>query len=132
MRELVSRCPRGPRSGADVGREGLAGEGGAGGDEVGGCALEDDPAAVVAGAGAEVDDPVGVRHDRLVVRDDDARLVFEVVLARAPCTRIKSWLSATFSAGDCVSVLVAVLIESPSVARGRLRGLRRARPAPPT
>ena len=44
------------------------------GDEVGGCALEDDPAAVVAGAGAEVDDPVGVRHDRLVVLDDDDRL----------------------------------------------------------
>jgi hypothetical protein len=40
----------------------------------GGCALEDDPAAVVAGAGAEVDDPVGVRHDRLVVLDDDDRL----------------------------------------------------------
>src|SRR6266545_8264671 len=58
IRELVSRCPRGPRSGADVGREVLAGEGGAGDDEVGGCALEDDPAAVVAGAGAEVDDPV--------------------------------------------------------------------------
>ena len=52
----------------------LAGEGGAGGDEVGGRALEDDPAAVVAGAGAEVDDPVGVRHDRLVVLDDDDRL----------------------------------------------------------
>jgi len=33
--------------------------------------LEDDPAAVVAGAGAEVDDSVGVRHDRLVVLDDD-------------------------------------------------------------
>ena len=48
--------------------------GGAGGDEVGGCALEHDPAAVVAGAGAEVDDPVGVRHDRLVVLDDDDRL----------------------------------------------------------
>jgi hypothetical protein len=59
MRELVSRCPRGPRSGADVGREVLAGEGGAGGDEVDGCALEDDAAAVVAGARAEVDDPVG-------------------------------------------------------------------------
>ena len=59
---------------ADVGREVLAGEGGAGGDEVGGGALEDDPAAVVAGAGAEVDDPVGVRHDRLVVLDDDDRL----------------------------------------------------------
>src|SRR5918992_5653523 len=50
MRKLVSRCPRGPRSGADVDRELLAGEGGADGDEVGGCALEDDPAAVVAGA----------------------------------------------------------------------------------
>src|SRR4029450_6842572 len=37
----------------DVGREVLAGEGGAGGDEVGGGALEDDPAAVAAGAGAE-------------------------------------------------------------------------------
>src|SRR6266487_53517 len=71
-RSFLSR--RGPRSGADVGREVLAGEGGAGGDEVGGCALEDDPAAVVAGAGAEVDDPVGVRHDRLVVLDDDDRL----------------------------------------------------------
>jgi hypothetical protein len=66
-------CPRGPRSGADVGRQVLAGEGGAAGDEGGGCALEHDPAAVVA-AGAEVDDPVGVRHDRLVVLDDDDRL----------------------------------------------------------
>jgi hypothetical protein len=61
-------------SGADVGREVLAGEGGAGGDEVGGCAFEDDPAAVAAGAGAEVDDPVGVCRDRLVVPDDDDRL----------------------------------------------------------
>jgi hypothetical protein len=33
-------------SAADAGRKVLAGEGGAGGDEVGGCALEDDPAAV--------------------------------------------------------------------------------------
>jgi hypothetical protein len=41
MRELGSRCGR--RSGADVGREVLAGEGGTGGDEVGRCALEDDP-----------------------------------------------------------------------------------------
>src|SRR5580704_5995928 len=61
------------RSGADVGREVLAGKGGAGGDEVGGCALEDDQAAVMAGPGAEVNDPVGVRHDRLVVLDDDDR-----------------------------------------------------------
>src|SRR5450631_980562 len=72
--ELASRCPRGARSGADVGRQVFAGEGGAGRDEVGGCALEDDPPAVVASAGAEVDDPVGVRHDSLMVRDDDDRL----------------------------------------------------------
>jgi len=52
----------------------FAGEGGAGSDEVGGCALEDDPAAVAACTGAEVDDPVGAGHDRLVVRDDDDRL----------------------------------------------------------
>src|SRR5262245_29262626 len=65
--ELGSRRPRVPRSGADIGSQVLAGEGGAGGDEVGGCALEDDQAAVVAGARAKVDDPVGVRHDRLMV-----------------------------------------------------------------
>src|SRR3954467_7250968 len=58
----------------DVVREVLAGERRAAGDEVGGGALEDDPAAVLAGAGAEVDDPVGVRHHRLVVLDDDHRL----------------------------------------------------------
>src|ERR1700691_1262356 len=58
----------------NVGREMLAGKGRAGGDEVGGRALEDNPAAVAPGAGAEVDDPVGVRHDRLVVLDDDDRL----------------------------------------------------------
>ena len=29
------------------------------------------------------------------------------LFTRAPCTRIRSWLSATCSAGDCVSVLVA-------------------------
>ena len=52
----------------------LAGEGGARGDEVGRCAFEDDPPAVAAGAGTEVDDPVGVRHDPLVVLDDDDRL----------------------------------------------------------
>src|ERR1017187_6472637 len=37
------------------------------------------------------------------------------LFTRAPCTRIKSWLSPTCSAGDCVSVLVAMLIVSPSV-----------------
>ena len=52
----------------------LAGEGRAAGDEVGGGALEHDRAAVVAGAGTEVDDPVGVGHHRLVVLDDDDRL----------------------------------------------------------
>src|SRR5206468_2985468 len=41
----------------DVGGQVLAGERGARGDEVGGCPLEDDPAPVVAGARAQVDDP---------------------------------------------------------------------------
>src|SRR3981081_1084953 len=54
------------------------------------------------------------------------------LFTRAPCTRIKSWLSATCSAGDCVSVLVAMLIVSPSVTRGRLRGLRRRRARAPS
>jgi hypothetical protein len=35
------------------------------------CSFEDHPATVVARAGTEVDDPVGMRHDRLVVLDDD-------------------------------------------------------------
>src|ERR1700730_18422055 len=54
------------------------------------------------------------------------------LFTRAPCTRIRSWLSATCSAGDCVSVLVAILIVSPSVRRGRLRGLRRRRARAPS
>src|SRR3977135_4223060 len=37
------------------------------------------------------------------------------LFTRAPCTLIRSWLSAACSAGDCVSVLVAMLIVSPSV-----------------
>ena len=32
------------------------------------------------------------------------------LFTRAPCTRIRSWLSAACSAGDCVSVLVAMLM----------------------
>src|SRR5664279_192092 len=36
------------------------------------------------------------------------------LLTRAPCTRVRSWLSARCSAGDGVSVLVAVLIVSLS------------------
>src|SRR3954447_11426839 len=43
------------------------------------------------------------------------------LFTRAPCTRIRSWLSARCSAGACVSVLVAMLIVSPSVGRGRIR-----------
>src|ERR1700687_4892465 len=51
------------------------------------------------------------------------------LFTRAPCTRIRSWRSATYGAGGCVSVLVAMLIVSPTVRWGRLRGLRRRRPA---
>src|SRR5687767_10795460 len=63
-----------PSASCDVCRQVLAGQGLLGLDQVLGGALEDDLAAVVAGAGAEVDDPVGVGHDRLVVLDDDDRL----------------------------------------------------------
>ena len=42
--------------------------------QVGRRALEDDTAAFMAGAGAEVDGPVGVRHHGLAVLDDDHRL----------------------------------------------------------
>src|SRR4051794_25246155 len=63
-----------PSSRAHVGREVLPGEGGARADQVGGRALEDDAAAVVPGTGAEVHDPVGVRHHGLVVLDDHDRL----------------------------------------------------------
>src|SRR6516225_8872812 len=51
------------------------------------------------------------------------------LFTRAPCTRIRSWLSATCSAAGCVSVLAVMLIVSPSVRQGRLRGLRWRRPA---
>ena len=51
--------------------------------------LEHDPSAVVTGAGAQVDDPVGVRHHRLVVLDDDYRLasVDEPVSRPSNCWR---------------------------------------------
>src|SRR3954469_6878957 len=58
----------------DIRREVLAGEGGAGGDEVGGGAFKDDPATVVAGAGAGGHHPVGGPHGPLGVLDDDDRL----------------------------------------------------------
>ncbi len=57
--------------GAHVVGQVLAGQGRAPGDEVRRRALEDDVAALVAGARAEVDDPVGVRHHGLVVLDHD-------------------------------------------------------------
>jgi hypothetical protein len=52
----------------------LSGNCGFTGYQVSGGTREDDPAAVVSGAGAEVDDPVGVGHNRLVVLDGDDRL----------------------------------------------------------
>src|SRR3954465_8929245 len=53
------------------------------------------------------------------------------LFTRAPCTRISSWLSARGRAGDCASVLVAVLIvaallgqllDADEVARGIAEG----------
>ena len=39
------------------------------------------------------------------------------LFTRAPCTRIRSWLSAACSPDDFLDVLVAMLIVSPSVMR---------------
>lgn len=47
---------------------------GALGDQICRGALEDDATAVMSGARSQVDDPVGVRHDRLVMLDHDHRL----------------------------------------------------------
>jgi hypothetical protein len=44
------------------------------GDNIGGCAGEHHPAAVLAGTRAEVDEPVGVGHHGLVMLDDDYRV----------------------------------------------------------
>src|SRR5687767_7228905 len=52
------------------------------------------------------------------------------LFTRAPCTRMRSWRSAACSAGDCVSVLLALLIVSPSVERRPSR--RQLRRAPST
>src|SRR5215218_11022609 len=56
------------------------------------------------------------------------------LFTRAPCTRIRSWLSAMCSAGDLVfvlvAVLVAVLIVSPSFAWGCHRSLCPRAPTP--
>jgi hypothetical protein len=62
------------RTAVDVGREVLARQRRPRRHQVGGGALEDDAAAIVAGAGAQVDDPVGVRHQGLAVLDNDHRL----------------------------------------------------------
>src|SRR5437867_9327631 len=53
------------------------------------------------------------------------------LFTRAPCTRIRSWRSATCSAGDAVSFLVALLIVSPYGSWvSRRRGARgRGRPS---
>src|SRR5215211_1622483 len=90
-RTADARLTRGPRSGADEGREVLAGEGGTGGDEVGGCALEADGAARRAGAGAEVDDVVGGR-DRLRLVLHDASTVLPLSRSRSSRSFIR-WMS---------------------------------------
>ena len=59
---------------AHVRGEVLAGKRPAARDEIGGRALEHNATTVVTGAGAEIDEPVHVRHHRLVVLDDDHRL----------------------------------------------------------
>jgi hypothetical protein len=109
----------------------------------------------VAGAGADVDDPVGVRHHRLMMRDDDdrlagvdepaeqlldvgeveagGRLVEDVGVALLGYVRgeLETLPLAAGGAGDCVPVLVAMLIvpdgsakllDADQVARGIAEG----------
>jgi hypothetical protein len=47
-------------------------------------------------------------------------LMFLRLFTRVPCTRIRSWLSPTFTVGDVAPVLVTVLIVPPSVGAARL------------
>src|SRR5829696_2809165 len=85
-----------------------------------------DSAAIVANTREllpEPETPVNTVNRRLGISTLTSLRLF----TRAPCTRIRSWLSATCSTGDCGFVVVALLIVSPSVGRGRLRGLRRPR-----
>src|SRR5689334_21389004 len=70
---LVARSRSTPPSATHVRSEMLTGQCGLSDDEVSGGPLEHDAAPVVPGAGTEIDDPVGVGHDRLVVLDDDHR-----------------------------------------------------------
>src|SRR6186997_299818 len=65
----------------------------------------------------EPETPVNTVSRRLGI----SMLTFLRLFTRAPCTRIRSWLSATSSVGDCVSVLASMLIVSPSVRRDLLR-----------
>src|SRR3954452_16677978 len=55
-------------------------------------------------------------------------LTFLRLFTRAPCTRIRSWLSAACSAGGCVSGVVAVLIVPPSVGQALGQGCLQAPP----
>src|SRR5690349_4664325 len=45
------------------------------------------------------------------------------LFSRAPCTRIRSCVSATCPSGDCEPVLVVLLILSPSVGRAAALGV---------
>src|SRR5437763_8342445 len=61
-------------SAADVGGQVLPGQSGPSRNKLSRRAFENDPATIVPRTGPKVDDPVGMRHDRLMVLDDDHRL----------------------------------------------------------
>src|SRR5689334_12066647 len=62
----------------------------------------------------EPDTPVNTVSRRL----GSSTLTSLRLFTRAPCTRIRSWLSAACCSGDGLSALVALVIVSPSVGRG--------------
>src|SRR4051794_21617603 len=75
-----------------------------------------DSAAIVANTSEllpDPDTPVNTVSRRL----GSSMLTSLRLFSRAPRTRIRSWVSATCTAGACGSVVVAVLIDPPSVAR---------------
>lgn len=74
----------------------------------------------------EPETPVNTVRRRLGI----SILTFLRLFSRAPCTRIRSWLSAACGPGDrsCVPALVALVIVPPSVVRSRVPRSRRRRP----
>ena len=101
----------------------LTGEGRSSLDKLGGGALENDSAAIVPGAGAEVDDPVGVGHDRLVVLDR-GRVLGEGTMDEL---RTRTGTAAGGVHGDSLELIFFRLLEEEQAERESAERLGRER-----